>query len=119
MKFGNLSIHKFTDFKFRVIATQRRQFPSPPRHCYIFAFLVFVVSTAYICVTRVSFTFVFLFNRNFEILILRNPGRDRLVIAATVSSSNQLEPGSDLIRALYFEECVTCQLCSIKLCATR
>jgi len=63
--------------------------------------------------------FVFEFDRNFEILILWNSGRDCRVTTATVSSSNQLEPGSDLIRALYFEECMTCQLYSIKLSATR
>jgi hypothetical protein len=63
--------------------------------------------------------FVFEFDRNFEILILWNSGRDCRVTTAIVSSSNQLEPGSDLIRALYFEECMTCQLYSIKLSATR
>ena len=67
---------------------------------------------------HVRFTFVFAFDRNFEILILRNPGTDRLVTTARVSWTNQLEPGSDLIRSLYFEECMTCQLYSIKLSAT-
>jgi hypothetical protein len=67
---------------------------------------------------HVTFSFVFAFDRNFKILILWNSRRDRLVITANVSSTNQLEPGSDLNRSLYFEECMTCQLCSIKLSAT-
>ena len=65
---------------------------------------------------HVTFTFVFAFGRNFEILYL-NLGRGRLVTTANVSSTNQLEPGSDLNRLLYFEECMTCQLYSIKLIA--
>ena len=73
----------------------------------------------FVCVMHVTFTFVFAFDRNFEILIIWNPGRDRLVTTATVSSTNRLELGSDLSRSLYFEGCMTCQLCSIKLIATR
>ena len=61
----------------------------------------------------------FCIDRNFEILILWNTGRDCRVTTATVSSSNWLEPGSDLTRALYFEECMTCRLYSIKLSATQ
>ena len=67
---------------------------------------------------HVTFTFIFAFDRNVEIQYL-NLGRDRLVTTANVSSTNQLEPGSDLNRSLYFEECMTCQLFSIKLSATR
>jgi len=42
-----------------------------------------------------------------------------LVTTAKVTNTIQLKPGSDLIRSLYFEECMTCQLYSIKLSATR
>ena len=63
--------------------------------------------------------FAFEFDGNFEIVILWNAGRDRLFTTATVSSTDQLEPGSDLTRPLHFKECMTCQLCSIKLCATQ
>ena len=59
------------------------------------------------------------FDGNFEIFILWNAGKDCRVATATVSSSTQLEPGSDLTRALYFKQCTTCQLCSIKLCVTQ
>ena len=41
-------------------------------------------------------------DRKFEILILVKPERDRPVTTAKVSSTNQLEPGSDLIRSLDF-----------------
>ena len=68
---------------------------------------------------HVTFTFVFVFDRNYKILMLWNSGRDCLVTTANVSSINSLEPGSDLIRSLYFEECMTCQLYSIKLSATQ
>jgi hypothetical protein len=61
----------------------------------------------------------FEFDGNFEIFILWNAGRDCRVPTATVSKFYQLEPGSDLTRALYFKECLTYQLCSIKLCATQ
>jgi len=50
---------------------------------------------------HVKFTYVFLLDRNFEILIFVKPGRDRSVTTATVSSTNQVEPGSHLIRSLY------------------
>jgi len=53
-------------------------------------------------VMRIKFTYVFVLDRNFEILILVKPGRDRSVTTAKVSSTNQLEPGSNLIRSLYF-----------------
>jgi len=55
----------------------------------------------YICVMHVKFIYVFVLDRNFEILIL-NPRRDRSVTTAKVSSTNQLETGIDLIRSLYF-----------------
>ena len=61
----------------------------------------------------------FEFDGNFEIFILWNAGRDCRITTAVVSSSNWLEPGSDQTRALYFKTCMTCQLCSIKLCATQ
>ena len=61
----------------------------------------------------------FEFDGNFEIFILWNAGRDCRVATAIVSKFYQPEPGSDLIRALYFKECMTCQLCSVKLCATQ
>jgi len=51
---------------------------------------------------HIKFTYVFVLDRNFEILILVKPGRDRSVTTAKVGSTNQLEPGSDLIRSLYF-----------------
>ena len=53
-------------------------------------------------VMYIKFTYVFLLHRNFEILILVKPGRDRSVTTAKVSSTNQLQPGSDFIRSLYF-----------------
>ena len=53
-------------------------------------------------VMHVKFTYVFVLGRNYEILILVKPGRDRSVTTATVSSTNQLEPGSHLIGSLYF-----------------
>ena len=59
------------------------------------------------------------FDGNFEIFILWNAGRDCMVATTVVSSSTQLEPCSDMTRTLYFKECMTCQLCSIKLCATQ
>ena len=55
-----------------------------------------------IIVMHIKFTYVFVLDRNFEILILVKPGRDRSVTTAKVSSANQLEPGNDLIRSLYF-----------------
>jgi hypothetical protein len=60
----------------------------------------------------------FVFDRNLEIQRLWNSGRDLLVTTATVSSTNQLESGSDLNISLYLEERMTCQLHSIKLSAT-
>ena len=53
-------------------------------------------------VLHIKFTYAFVLDRNFEILILVKPGRDRSVTTAKVSSTNQHEPGSDLIRSLYF-----------------
>jgi len=56
----------------------------------------------YVHVMHIKFTYVFVLDRNFEILILLKPGRDRSVTTAKLSSTNQLERGSDLIRSLYF-----------------
>ena len=53
-------------------------------------------------VLNIKFTYAFVLDKNLEILILVKPGRDRSVTTAKVSSTNQLEPGSDLIRSLYF-----------------
>jgi len=50
---------------------------------------------------HIKFTYVFVLDRNFEILILVKAGRDPSVTTAKVSSTNQLEPSSDLIRSLY------------------
>jgi len=50
---------------------------------------------------HVKFTYVFVLDSNFEILNNLNPGRDLSVTTAKVNSTNQLEPGSDLIRSLY------------------
>jgi len=50
---------------------------------------------------HIKFTYVFVLYRNFEILILVKPGRDRSVTTAKVSNTNQLEHGSDLITSLY------------------
>ena len=51
---------------------------------------------------HIKYAYAFVLDRNFEILILVKPGRDRSVTTATVSSTNQLQPGSDFIRSLYF-----------------
>ena len=53
-------------------------------------------------IMHIKFTYVFVLDRNFEIVILVKPGRDRSVTTAEVNSTNQLERGSDLIRSLYF-----------------
>ena len=53
-------------------------------------------------VMHIKFTYVTVLDKNFEILILVKSGRDRSVTTAKVSSTNQLEPGSDLIRSFYF-----------------
>jgi len=53
-------------------------------------------------VLHIIFTYTFVLERNFEILILVKPGRDRSVTTAKVSSTNWLETGSDVIQSLYF-----------------
>jgi len=49
-------------------------------------------------VMRIKFTYAFVLDRNFGILIIVKPGRDRSVTTATAKNANELEPGRDLIR---------------------
>jgi len=51
---------------------------------------------------HVKFTYVFVLDRNFEILILWIQEEIVQSQPLKVSSTNLLEPGSDLIRSLYF-----------------
>ena len=69
---------------------------------------------------RVKFTHGFTLHRKLEILLLPYPGKDQSLKAVKATTLvglllfTSLEPGSDLIRSFYFQECTTCRLPSIK-----